>query len=52
MILTCTRIVWWENLPSSTMDDVGDAERSEWRWRLARKRIKVVDAKRREYCQC
>lgn len=30
------------------MNDVADAERSEWRW--MRKRIDVLDAKRREYC--
>lgn len=50
MILTCIRRDCGENLPSPTMNDVTDAERSEWRWRLTRKRIEVLDAKRREYC--
>ncbi|KAH8916402.1 hypothetical protein BT69DRAFT_1287774 [Atractiella rhizophila] len=48
MILTCIRRDCGENLTS--LDDVADAEMFEWRWRLTRKRIDVLDAKRREYC--
>ena len=48
MILMCIQRDCWESLASSTLNDLADAERSEWRWRLTRERIDVPDAKRKK----
>ena len=50
IILTCIGRDCGENLACLTMHDVADVERFEWRWRLTRKRIDVLNVTRRKYC--